>query len=109
MVSNITFSVVFYQQFGLDTNVVTKTVNMTTATINNFTVSTSTLRGVNSGIIYSTSVNSTTPGIEQEKLILYIDLMTQLLGIDINFQKFSEMSPEEIKSFTRDLKIKKIL
>lgn len=49
------------------------------------------------------------PGIEQEKLILYIDLMAQLLGIDINFQKFSEMSPGEIKSFTRDLKIKKIL
>lgn len=82
---------------------------MSTVIINNSTVSTSTLRGANSGIIYRSSTNSVTPGIEQEKLILYIDLMAQLLGIDINFQKFSEMSPEEIKSFTRDLKIKKIL
>jgi hypothetical protein len=35
--------------------------------------------------------------------------MAQILGIDINFQKFSEMSPEEIKSFTRDLKLKKLI
>jgi hypothetical protein len=49
------------------------------------------------------------PVIEQEKLILYIDLMAQILGIDMNFQKFSEMSLEEIKSFTRDIKLNKIL
>lgn len=78
---------------------------MTTATINS-----------NSALTYTTGTTLSSgswlynsPGIEQEKLILYIDLMAQLLGIDINFQKFSEMSSEEIKSFTRDLKIKKIL
>lgn len=49
------------------------------------------------------------PSIELEKVILYIDLMAQILGININFEKFSEMTPEEIKSFTRDLKIKKII
>lgn len=49
------------------------------------------------------------PGIEQEKIIQYIDLMAQLLGININFEKFSDMTPEEIKSFTRDLKLKKLI
>lgn len=80
------------------------------------TLSTTTLSGGNSGIVYTgittTSCGSwiyNSPRIEQENLILYIDLMAQLLGIDMNFQKFSEMSPEEIKSFTRDLKLKKLI
>lgn len=64
------------------------------------TLSTTTLSGGNSGIVYK---------IEQEKLILYIDLMAQLLGININFENFLEMTPEEIKSFTRDLKLKKLI
>ncbi len=93
---------------------------MSTVTLNNnnSTLSGSTLASGNSGIIYhsTTSTNISTGSwlynsskIEQEKLILYIDLMAQILGIDINFQKFSEMSPEEIKSFTRDLKLKKLI
>ena len=57
----------------------------------------------NGGMLYNS------PGIEQEKLIQYIDLMAQLLGININFEKFSDMTPEEIKSFTRDLKLKKLI
>jgi hypothetical protein len=57
----------------------------------------------NVGILYNS------PGIEQEKIIQYIDLMAQLLGININFEKFSDMTPEEIKSFTRDLKLKKLI
>ena len=81
------------------------------------TLSTSTLHGGNSGIVYTgttTTISSgswlyNSPKIEQEKLILYIDLMAQLLGINMNFEKFSEMTPEEIKSFTRDLKLKKII
>lgn len=81
------------------------------------TLSTSTLHGGNSGIVYTgTTTNISngnwlynSPSIEQEKLILYIDLMAQLLGINMNFEKFSEMTPEEIKSFTRDLKLKKLI
>lgn len=81
------------------------------------TLSTSTLGGGNCGIIYTgttTDISSgswlyNSPTIEQEKLILYIDLMAQLLGINMNFEKFSKMTSEEIKSFTRDLKLKKII
>ena len=82
------------------------------------TLSTSTNLGGNTGIIYTsgttTNISSgswvyNSPKIEQEKLILYIDLMAQLLGINMNFEKFSEMTPEEIKSFTRDLKLKKLI
>ena len=81
------------------------------------TLSTTTLSGGNSGIVYTGSTTNISSGswlynslgIEQEKLILYIDLMAQLLGININFEKFSEMTPEEIKSFTRDLKLKKLI
>ena len=82
------------------------------------TLSTTTLSGGNSGIIYTSNTTTNissgswvynSPKIEQEKLILYIDLMAQLLGINMNFEKFSEMTPEEIKSFTRDLKLKKLI
>lgn len=77
----------------------------------------STLSGGNCGIIYTgttTNISSgswlyNSPTIEQEKLILYIDLMAQLLGINMNFEKFSKMTSEEIKSFTRDLKLKKLI
>lgn len=87
---------------------------MNTVTPNNNNLSTTTL---SSGIIYTGSTTNISKGswiynslsIEQEKMILYIDLMAQLLGIDINFEKFSKMSTDEIKSFTRDLKLKKLI
>lgn len=87
---------------------------MNTVTHNNTNLSTTTL---SSGIIYTGSTTNISSGswiynslsIEQEKMILYIDLMAQLLGIDMNFEKFSKMSTDEIKSFTRDLKLKKLI
>ncbi len=87
---------------------------MNTVTPNNNNLSTTTL---SSGIIYTGSTTNISNGswiynsssIEQEKMILYIDLMAQLLGIDMNFEKFSKMSTDEIKSFTRDLKLKKLI
>ena len=83
---------------------------MNTAILNN---NNSTLTGACSTMIYNSTTTGSwiynSPTIEHEKLILYIDLMAQLLGININFEKFSEMTPEEIKSFTRDLKLKKLI
>ena len=84
---------------------------MTTA--NNFNTSSTLISNISTYTTTGTYMSNcgiwNSPGIEQEKLILYIDLMAQILGIDMNFQKFSEMSPEEIKSFTRDIKLNKIL
>ena len=84
---------------------------MTTA--NNFNTSSTLINNISTYTTTGTYMSNcgiwNPPGIEQEKLILYIDLMAQILGIDMNFQKFSEMSPEEIKSFTRDIKLNKIL
>jgi hypothetical protein len=44
-----------------------------------------------------------------ETIIEYIDMSYQIMGIDMNFEKFKEMSQSDKQSFIRDIKIKKIL
>jgi len=41
-------------------------------------------------------------------IIEYIDIFYQFMGIDMDYNRFSEMTKEEKKAFIRDLKIKKI-
>ena len=43
-----------------------------------------------------------------ETIIEYIDISYQIMGIDMNFEKFKEMSQSDKQSFIRDIKIKKI-
>ena len=39
----------------------------------------------------------------------YIDFALELMGIDLNFDKFSRMSNDEKKSMIREMKINKII
>jgi hypothetical protein len=41
--------------------------------------------------------------------IEYIDFIAEILGIDINYEKFKKMSDSDKKSFLREIKINNIL
>lgn len=41
--------------------------------------------------------------------IEYIDFISEILGIDINYEKFKKMSDSDRKSFLREIKINNIL
>lgn len=47
--------------------------------------------------------------VDQEQLIEYIDLLYQIMGIDITFEKWCELSASEKISLIRDIKLNKIL
>lgn len=69
---------------------------------NNTTLNTGT------GIIYTSG--SSIDSIELDKsLIEYIDLLYQLIGVDMNYDKFKNLSTSEKQAFIRDIKIKKLL
>jgi len=42
-------------------------------------------------------------------IVEYIDIFYQLMGIDMDYKRFSEMTKEEKKVFIRDLKLKKLI
>lgn len=42
-------------------------------------------------------------------IIEYIDIFYQLMGIDMDYKRFSIMSKEEKRSFTRDIKLQKLI
>ena len=42
-------------------------------------------------------------------LVEYIDFAFEVMGIDLNYEDFKRMSPDEKKAFLRDIKINKIL
>jgi hypothetical protein len=42
-------------------------------------------------------------------LIEYIDFAFGVMGIDLTYEDFKKMSPDEKKSFLRDIKINKII
>ena len=57
----------------------------------------------------SGSYNYGIPHTEDKNLIEYIDFISTILGIDINYEKFKKMSDSEKKSFLREIKINNIL
>jgi len=125
MDSNTIFFVVSYQQFGLDINVVTKIVNMSTVKSTKASRSAAMAAAPASRSITSTSNNSniwytgTTTGSNNiswnpphsnmDNLIEYIDLLYSIVGVDIKFDGFCKMSESEKKSFIREIKIEKII
>ena len=42
-------------------------------------------------------------------LVDYVDLLFNLLGVDIDYRRFQEMSDSERKQFIRDIKLKRII
>lgn len=65
---------------------------------NNYTITTT---GCNLTISSGYYIDST--------IIEYIDFISEILGIDINYEKFKKMSDCEKKSFLREIKINNIL
>ena len=45
----------------------------------------------------------------KEDLVEFINFAFEIIGVDISYQKFKEMSREERKSFLREIKLNKIL
>ncbi len=45
----------------------------------------------------------------EQSLIDYVDLLFNLMGVDIKYQEFKNMSNAEKTQFIRDLKIKKVM
>lgn len=44
-----------------------------------------------------------------KKMIDYIDFAFQIMGIDLTYQDFKNMSDDERKAFLRDIKINKLI
>jgi hypothetical protein len=64
----------------------------------------------------STSANLTVTSVgyrsvsnSDEDLVEFINFAFEIIGVDISYQKFKEMSREERKSFLREIKLNKIL
>jgi len=78
-------------------------LNTTNNTTNNTIITTS-------GTTLNTSANMYASNIEFDKsLIEYIELLYQLIGVDMTFDKFKNLSNSEKQTFVRDIKIKKLL
>ena len=77
---------------------------MTTNSANNYTTTSGGITTTTSG-----SYNYVIPHTEDKNLIEYIDFISTILGIDINYEKFKKMSDSEKKSFLREIKINNIL
>jgi hypothetical protein len=67
----------------------------------------------NPGQVITTGGNNTiswTDGISMNSdIIEYIDIFYQLMGIDMDYNRFSIMSKEEKRSFIRDIKLQKLI
>ena len=62
-----------------------------------------------SGIIYRPVSNPDAKPSIHVDLVDYIDLLYHLMGVDITYKDWHEMSDSDKLSFARDLKIKKII
>ena len=67
----------------------------------------------NSTILYTGTTGSyniwNPPHSNMDNLIEYINLLYSIVGIDIKFDEFQNMSESEKKSFIREIKIEKII
>lgn len=71
-------------------------------------INTNTTISAGTGIIYTNGSNINNIEIDKS-LIEYIDLLYQLIGVDMNYDKFKNLSTSEKQAFIRDIKIKKLL
>ena len=67
----------------------------------------------NPGQVITTGGNNTiswSDGISMNSdIVEYIDIFYQLMGIDMDYNRFSIMSKEEKRSFIRDIKLQKLI
>jgi hypothetical protein len=96
------YSVVYYLQYGPDINVDIIIVSMNTVSINNK----SSFAPITSSGVNITTASSITI---DKNLIEYIDLLYQLLGVDIDFERWKNMNLTDRINLIRDIKIKKLI
>lgn len=71
-------------------------------------INTTTTISAGTGIVYTNGSNISNIEIDKS-LIEYIELLYQLIGVDMTFDKFKNLSTSEKQAFIRDIKIKKLL
>jgi len=54
-------------------------------------------------------VITTSGGAITWNVVEYVDIFYQLMGIDMDYKRFSLMSKEEKRSFIRDIKLQKLI
>jgi hypothetical protein len=109
MVLNTMYSVVYCQQFGQVINADIKNVNMNTVNTSNINTI---YNGITGQVLVHTGNGLTnwSDSISIDKsLIEYIDLLYQIMGIDITYDKWKNMSDGERLQLIRDIKLKKII
>ena len=87
------------------------TTTTTTTTGNPYWINTPLI--ANPGQVITTGGNNTiswSDGISMNSdIVEYIDIFYQLMGIDMDYNRFSIMSKEEKRSFIRDIKLQKLI
>lgn len=61
------------------------------------------------GTVVMTNPISCTDAEIDASLVEYVDLLFNLLGVDINYRRFQEMSDSERKQFIRNIKLKRLI
>lgn len=83
---------------------------MTTANINNNLIGTTITNNGQVLVSSGTNWNTLDYSIGYDKnLIEYIDLLYQIMGIDITYDKWKDMSSGEKLQLIRDIKLKKLI
>ena len=97
---NTTYFAVSFQQYGQDINADIKNVNTSTV---------ATSKWSRPGIqVKEWDTNFYQPPID-ETLIEHLNLLYKLIGSDMTYEKYCNMSQQDIKNLNRDLKINKFI
>ena len=82
----------------------------TTTTGNPYWINTPLIANPGQVITTGTNTLSWGDGISMNSdIVEYIDIFYQLMGIDMDYKRFSLMSKEEKRSFIRDIKLQKLI
>jgi hypothetical protein len=110
--SNISNTGHYWGTTGTTTGTLTGNGNITTTGGTIGYVYPSTTLIANPGSILQSSGNTLNWGdgiTMNSDIIQYIDIFYQLMGIDMDYKRFSIMSKEEKTSFIRDIKLQKLI
>jgi len=95
---------------GNSGNISGTTTTTTTTTGNPYWVNNTLIANPAQVITTGTNTLSWGDGISMNSdIVEYVDIFYQLMGIDMDYKRFSLMSKEEKKSFIRDIKLQKLI
>jgi len=95
---------------GNSGNISGTTTTTTTTTGNPYWVNNTLIANPGQVITTGTNTLSWGDGISMNSdIVEYVDIFYQLMGIDMDYKRFSLMSKEEKRSFVRDIKLQKLI